>query len=110
MPSFYAVIGPAVALAGGDKLAGQGGYRGMFRHLGWSQRDMRLAAIVEVLGGALMVPRATRRLGGALVAATSAAVLSSELRRDDATLATARAIVLLVGLGAMLFPGRRRRG
>ena len=52
-----------------------------------------------------MIPRATRRLGGAVVAAASAAVLNSELRDGDTKLAGARALVLLAGLSAMLVPG-----
>ena len=66
---------------------------------------MRLVALVEVVGGALMIPRTTRRIGGAVVAAASAAVLNSELQDGDTKLAGARALVLLAGLSAMLAPG-----
>lgn len=62
-------------------------------------------AAVEVLGGFLMVPSFTRRLGGAMVAAASAAVLNSEVRWEDGKLAGARALVLVAGLSALLFPG-----
>ena len=101
----YLTLGSAIAVAGGDKLAGEGSYKRMFHGLGWSQSDMRLVALAEVVGGALMIPRATRRLGGALVTAVSAAVLNSEFRDSDTRLAGARALVLLIGLGAMLAPG-----
>ena len=105
MSIIYPAIGAAIVVGGGDKLAVEGAYERMFRGLGWSQADMRLVALVEVVGGALMVPRATRRLGGAIVAAASAAVLNSELRDGDTKLAGARALVLLAGLSAILAPG-----
>ena len=105
MSIIYPALGTAIAVAGGDKLTGDGSYRRMFRGLGWSKSDMRLVALVEVVGGALMIPRATRRLGGAVVTAASAAVLNSELRDGDTKLAGARALVLLAGLSAMLAPG-----
>ena len=105
MSIIYSAMGTAIAVAGGDKLAGEGSYRSMFRGLGWSQSDMRLVALVEIAGGALMIPRFTRRLGGAVVVAASAAVLTSELRDDEPKLAGARALVLLAGLSAMLAPG-----
>lgn len=105
MSILYPALGAAIALAGGDKLAGDGAYRRMFRGLGWSQADMRRLALVEVVGGALMVPRLTRRLGGAVVVAASAAVLNSELADGESKLAGPRALVLLAGLSALLAPG-----
>ena len=105
MSMLYPGLGAAIALAGGDKLAGERSYARMFKGLGWSKADMQALAGVEVLGGLLMGPRATRRLGGAMVAAASAAVLNSELRRSDAKLAGARALVLLAGLCAAVAPG-----
>ena len=106
MSLLYPALGTAIAVAGSDKLAVDNSYGCMFRGLGWSQSDMRLLALVEVAGGALMIPRLTRRLGGAVVAAASAAVLSSELRDGDAQLAGPRALVLLAGLSALFAPGR----
>lgn len=100
MSYFFPAMGAAVALAGGDKLAGVRGYRGMFLHLGWSRETMRATAAAEVAGGLLMVSPATRRLGGALVAAASAAVLASELDQGDTKLAIPRAVVLMIGLVA----------
>ena len=105
MSIIYPALGAAIALAGGDKLSGVRSYRRLFRSLGWSQDDMRMVAAVEVAGGLLMAPRATRRLGGALVAAASGVVLNSELRRGDGKLAATRALVLLAGLSAALAPG-----
>jgi hypothetical protein len=57
--ALFPIFGAAVALAGGDKLAGDRAYAGMFRHLGWSRGDMRAIAATELAGGLLMVPRAT---------------------------------------------------
>ena len=109
MPNLYPAIGAAVALAGGDKLAGNRAYSGMFRHLGWSEGDMRAVATAELIGGLLMGPRITRRFGAGLVAAASGAILASELKHDDAKLATSRGLVLLAALAAILTPDRPKR-
>ncbi len=101
MSMLYPSVGAAVAIAGGDKLAGNRAYRNLFRHLGWSRGDMKLAASAELLGGLLMTTRPTRRVGGALVAAASACVLYSELRHGDSKLATSRGLVLLAALSAL---------
>ena len=101
MTAFFPVAGAAVAVAGTDKLIGNRNYAGMFDHLGWSQDEMRAAAAAEVIGGALMVPRSTRRIGGAIVAAVSFMVLAAEIRRGDTKLAASRALVLTTGLAAL---------
>ncbi len=106
MSYLYPALGAAIATAGGDKLAGNRGYRRMFRHLGLSRDEMKAAALAELAGGLLMTTRATRRLGGALVTATSATLLISELRHGDENLAVARGLVLLTGLAALFAPGR----
>ncbi len=95
------LLGAAVAVAGLDKLAGQRGYTRLFHHLGWSDNAMRAVAGAEAAGGALMIPPATRRMGGALVAVASAVVLASELRHGDGKLAASRGLVLLAGLLAL---------
>lgn len=100
----FPLIGAAVAIAGGDKLAGNKDYSNMFRMLGWSQFDMKAAAAAEVAGGALMILPRTRRLGGALLAAASAAVLMSEVNGNQPKLAAPRAALLLAGLAAVLAP------
>jgi hypothetical protein len=92
MSYLYPALGAAIATAGADKLADDRGYRRMFRHLGFSRDEMRAAALAEIAGGLLMGPRSTRRIGGALVGATSAAMLVSELRHGDENLALARGI------------------
>ena len=106
MADLYPIAGGAIALAGADKLVGNRGYAGLFRHLGWSHEEMRAAAITETVGGLLMVPRSTRRIGGAMVAAVSALVLLSELREGDTKLAASRSLVLLSALGALVAPGK----
>ncbi|WP_158747478.1 DoxX family protein [Acidisphaera sp. L21] len=98
MKLLLALFGGAVAVAGADKLTGNKGYARMFRHLEWSDNAMRAAAIAETAGGVLMIPPATRRLGGAIVAAVSTVVIASELQRGDSKLAAPRALVLLGGL------------
>ena len=106
MRSFLTWSGVAIALAGADKLAGYRGYKSMFRHLGWSPDQMRAAAGAETLGGVLMIPPATRRIGGAIVAAVSTTLLLSEVRHRDAKLAAPRAAVLLAALAALIAPAR----
>ena len=95
---FFAALGAAIALAGGDKLIGMRGYKDMFRGLGWSDSNMRAAAAAEVAGGLLMMPQATRALGGAVVAATSATVLATEVSHGDTKLALPRSLVMLFAL------------
>ena len=109
MKYLFPILGAAIALAGADKLFGDRGYDGMFRHLGWTRDEMQALAAAEAAGGLLMASRATRRLGGALVAGASAAVLGSELRHDDSGLAASRALVLLAAVLALLMPGQARR-
>ncbi len=96
------ILGAAIAVAGIDKLAGQRGYTRLFHHLGWSDNAKRAVAGAETLGGALMVLPATRRLGGAAVAAVSTLMLVSEVRHDDVRLVAPRGLVLLAGLVALL--------
>lgn len=105
MAVLYPVAGAAIAVAGADKLVGNRGYATMFKNLGWSEDAMRAAAAAEVIGGAMMIPRATRRLGGLIVAAVSAAVLLSEINEGDGKLAASRGAVMIAGLAAAFAPG-----
>ena len=104
--AWFTALGGAAVIAGADKITGDRGYMRMFRHLGWSRGAMRTVAAAEIVGGALIGLPATRALGGAVVAATSATVLVSELRRGDMRLAGPRAAVLLAALTAVA--ARRR--
>ncbi len=100
----HQVIGAGVAVAGADKLLGDRAYEGMFRHLGWTQDQMRQVAAAELLGGVLMILRPTRRLGAAIVLAASAQVLVAELGKGDTKLAASRGGVLLAAVGVLLAP------
>ena len=108
MPNLYPIIGAAVALAGGDKLSGNKDYASMFRGLGWSKFDMQAAAAAEMAAGALMLPESTRRIGGAILAVTSAAVLMGEVNGNAPKLAVPRAMLLLAGIAALVAPRRRQ--
>ena len=101
----FPALGAAFAVAGADKIIGNRGYSRMFRHLGWSSAGKRAVAAAELGGGALLALRPTRRLGGAVLAATSAAVLASELRHGDGSLAVPRALLLVAALAGVV--GRR---
>lgn len=72
MSILYPALGAAIAVAGGDKLAGETSDERMFRGLGLAQGEMQTLAAVEVLGHLLMAPLFTRHIGGAVVAAASA--------------------------------------
>ena len=109
MSLLFPSIGVAVAIAGGDKLAGNKDYKSMFQGLGWSKVDMQAAAAAEVAGGTLMILPRTRRLGGAILAAASAVVLYTEVSGNQPQLAAARAGLLLAGLAALFSPRRRTR-
>ncbi len=106
MADLYPVVGAAIAVAGGDKLIGNRGYKGMFRSLGWSDEGMQAVAAAEVVGGLMMIPRSTRRFGAAIVAAISAAVLVSEIRGGDPKLAASRGAVLVAAVAALTAPKR----
>ncbi len=107
--TLYPAAGAAIALAGADKLVGNRDYATLFRNLDWSEQEMQAAATAELAGGLLMVPRGTRRIGGAIVAAVSALVLSSELSKGNTKMAASRAAVLATGLLALIAPGRMKR-
>ncbi len=102
----YPLLGAAFAVAGVDKLSGDRGYEDMFRQLGWSQEEMRAAAMAEVAGGAMLACGWTRRLGAAVLAVTSGAVLASEMRRGEGKLAGPRGVLLGLSLLALVAPRR----
>ncbi len=105
MATPYPLAGGSIALAGVDKLMGDRAYETMFSDLGWTQEQMRHLALAEVVGGLLMIPKATRRLGAAVVIAASASVLAAELKKGQVKLAASRGGVLLTGLAALALPG-----
>ena len=101
----FPVVGASIALAGADKVFGNRAYEGMFKHLGWSEADMRKLGGAEVLGGLLMVLRPSRRLGAAIVLAASTTVLTAEIQKGDVRLAVSRGGVLLAALAGLILPG-----
>jgi uncharacterized membrane protein YphA (DoxX/SURF4 family) len=99
---FFPLLGAAFAVAGADKIIGNRGYARMFNHLGWSRGGLRTVALAEMAGGALLAAGSTRRLGGAIAAATSATVLASEMRRGDSELAAPRAMLMVLAIVAVV--------
>ncbi len=95
------LLGLGMAAAGFDKLAGNRSYKKLFQSWGWSTRQMNNVATAELIGGALMIPRQTRRLGGGILAVASGVVLASELQYRE-KLAAPRMGVLMVALTALL--------
>jgi len=95
------LLGLGMAVAGFDKLAGNRSYRALFEKWGWSRQQMNNVATAELIGGALMIPRQTRRLGGGILAAASGVVLASELQYRE-PLAAPRMGVLMVAVTALL--------
>lgn len=102
----YKLLGAAFALAGADKLMGDEGYEEMFDELGWSDAEMRLAAMAEIAGGVLLGLRGTRRLGAGVLAGTSGALLASEIRAGRGELAGARGLLLAGALVALIAPDK----
>jgi len=113
MRFFFTLLGLAFASAGSNKLGDQHGYHRLFHRWGWTTREMRLVGLAEILGGLLVALPRTRKIGGAILSATSGTVLSAELRRGDGELAAARGAMLLAALSAFLPTAKRggaRRG
>ncbi|HTW28392.1 MAG TPA: DoxX family protein [Acetobacteraceae bacterium] len=104
----FPLLGLGFAVAGADKLLGQSGYRRMFREWGWGEGAQRSVGAAELTGGALIACPLTRQLGGAVLTATSAAMLAAELHRGRGELALPRLALLIAAAGA-LCPGASRR-
>ena len=99
---WYPLLGLGFAIAGADKLMGQRGYRQMFRDWGWSPESRRLLGAAEFAGGVLVSSEMARPLGGVVLAAASASVLTSELCRGETNRALPRGALLLASLLAVL--------
>lgn len=102
----YALLGAAFAVAGADKL-GNDDYEDMFDDLGWSREAMSAVAAAEIAGGLMLGLRGTRRVGAAVLAGTSAAVLASELKHHRTKLAGPRGLLLAAALMALIMPGKK---
>ena len=99
---WFPLLGLAFAVAGADKLFAVGSYRRLPRDLGWPMAAMQTVAAGEVLGGALLTTERTRRVGGMVLAASCAAMLSGELAHRQGSLALPRLALLLASLTAFL--------
>ncbi len=99
---WFPALGVAFAVAGADKLLAVGSYRRLPRDIGFSMAGMRAVAAGELAGGALLAAERTRRLGGAVLALSSAAMLAGELRHRQPALALPRLGLLAAALTAFL--------
>jgi hypothetical protein len=96
------MVGLGMAVAGVDKLAGERSYARLYRRWGWTRQQMRLAGAAELAGGLMMAFRATRRLGGGVMAAASVTQLTAEIAHGDGALAAARSGVLGAALLSLI--------
>ena len=103
---WFPALGLAFAVAGVEKLFAVGSYRRLPQDLGWPMGAMQAVAAGEVIGGALLSTGRTRRLGGAVLAISCAAMLGGELQHRQGSLALPRLGLLLAALTAFL-PGTR---
>lgn len=101
---WYSLLGLGFAVAGIDKLFGLRSYERLFRHWGWSKGAMQWVGAGELAGGLLVADGRTRRLGGAVLAATSASVLGAEIQHGDRGLALPRLALLGAAVLALSAP------
>ena len=107
---WFPLLGLGFAIAGADKILGVRGYERLFQRWGWPLGLMRLIGAGEFAGGVLVASRWHRRRGGALLTATSTAVLVKELSQQDTSLALPRLGLLLASVAALFAsPARRRK-
>ena len=89
----------ATMIAGGiAKLNRFPAYEQLVEELDWTEGERQRIGIAEVVGGALMLLRPTRRLGAGVVLGVSGAALAVELQADQEQLASARAAVMVAAL------------
>jgi DoxX-like family len=105
---WFPLLGLGFAIAGADKLLGLGIYEQMFAKWGWSDGARQLVGAGEFAGGVLVASERGRHLGGWLLTATSAAMLSAEIDRHERDLALPRFVVMLAAVTSLL-PGWGRR-
>jgi hypothetical protein len=65
---------------------------------------MQAVGAAELTGSLMLTHERTRHVGGAVLAAASAAVLSSEMRHRDDALALPRLALLAASVAAVLVP------
>lgn len=98
---WFSLVGLAFAVAGADKLLGIGGYERLFADMGWSESSRRLVGAAEFTGGLMVAGRQKRKLGGMVLLAASAAMLTNEIRRDRTELAIPRGLMMLAAATAL---------
>ena len=75
---WFPLLGLGFAVAGADKLLGMRAYDRLFAKWGWSETTRQLIGVGEFTGGVLVASATLRHLGGWLLTATSAAMLTAE--------------------------------
>jgi hypothetical protein len=100
----FKLLGVAFAVAGIDKLIGVKPYRQLAQHWDWHEDDMRALGGAELAGGVLLTCPATRRVGGVVLAAASAAALVAEAQHRDIALVVPRGGLMLAALLAAVTP------
>jgi uncharacterized membrane protein YphA (DoxX/SURF4 family) len=105
---WFPFLGLGFAVAGTDKLLGLGAYDRLFAKWGWSEGARQLVGAGEFAGGVLVASERGRQLGGWLLTMVSAAMLSTEIDRNERDLALPRFVLMLAAATALL-PMRVRR-
>ena len=100
------VVGLTMVGGGSAKLLRLPAYETLVQGLSWTSEERRGIGAAELLGGALMLAGATRRLGAGVVLAASGLALSAELKGDRRELAAARAAVMLTSLLVLVTDSR----
>lgn len=100
---WFPLLGFGFALAGADKLLGLRGYERLFQRWGWRHTGQQLVGAAEFLGGVMVASPPLRRRGGQILSATSAAVFSKEMVRQETGLAMPRLALMLAAVTAALF-------
>jgi hypothetical protein len=99
---WFPFLGLGFAVAGADKLLGLGGYERLFAKWGWSNGPRQFVGATEFAGGVLVASERGRQLGGWLLTMVSAAMLSTEIDRNERDLALPRFVLMLAAATALL--------
>ena len=99
---WFPLLGLGFAVAGADKLLGMRAYDRLFAKWGWSETTRQLIGVGEFTGGVLVASATLQHLGGWLLTATSAAMLTAEMGRKERDLALPRGLLLVAAATALL--------
>lgn len=94
------VVSGGFAVAGVSKLLAVPPQKRLFASWGWSEDDMRIIGAAELGGAVMLATPAFRRLGAALLAATSTCIAMAELRHKDDALVTPRLAMLAAAVSS----------